>query len=48
VEEHGGSLSLTDSPSPPGAMVQLRLPRERQQIRTPKTRAKQEKDETTQ
>ncbi|MFN3524886.1 MAG: ATP-binding protein [Paracoccus sp. (in: a-proteobacteria)] len=46
VEEHGGSLSLTDAPEPPGAQAEIRLPRERHPVRAPKTRTK-EKDEAT-
>ena len=33
VEEHGGSLSLTDAPGQRGAMAEIRLPRERQPVR---------------
>ena len=47
VEEHGGSLSLTDAPDPPGAMAEIRLPRERHPVRAPKTKSRQEKDEAT-
>ncbi|WP_410217829.1 ATP-binding protein [Paracoccus sp. (in: a-proteobacteria)] len=47
VEEHGGSLSLTDAPEPPGAMAEIRLPRERHPVRAPKTKSRQEKDEAT-
>ena len=47
VEEHGGSLSLTDAPDPPGAMAEIRLPRERHPVRGPKSKSRQEKDEAT-
>ncbi|WP_407674073.1 sensor histidine kinase NtrY-like [Paracoccus beibuensis] len=47
VEEHGGSLSLTDAPDRPGAMAEIRLPRERHPVRAPKTKSRQEKDEAT-
>nr|WP_111301694.1 PAS domain-containing sensor histidine kinase [Paracoccus saliphilus] len=47
VEEHGGSLTLTDAPDPPGAMAEVRLPRERHPVRAPKTKSRQEKDEAT-
>lgn len=47
VEEHGGSLSLTDAPRGRGAMAEIRLPRERHPVRAPKTRSRQEKDEAT-
>ena len=33
VEEHGGSLSLTDAPDHPGAVAEIRLPRERHPVR---------------
>lgn len=47
VEEHGGSLSLTDAPERPGAQAEIRLPRERHPVRTPKTKSRQEKEEAT-
>ncbi|MFC0199027.1 sensor histidine kinase NtrY-like [Paracoccus rhizosphaerae] len=47
VEEHGGSLVLTDAPERPGAMAEIRLPRERHPVRAPKIKSKQEKDEAT-
>ncbi|RCW85802.1 sensor histidine kinase NtrY-like [Paracoccus lutimaris] len=40
VEEHGGSLSLTDAPGQQGAMAEIRLPRERQPVRLPARRQK--------
>ncbi|MFN3274265.1 MAG: ATP-binding protein [Paracoccus sp. (in: a-proteobacteria)] len=46
VEEHGGSLSLTDAPDPPGAQAEIRLPRERHPVRAARTKSK-EKDEAT-
>ena len=46
-EEHGGSLVLTDAPERPGAMAEIRLPRERHPVRAPKIKSKQEKDEAT-
>lgn len=46
VEEHGGSLSLTDAPDGPGAMAEIRLPRERHPVRAAKTKSR-EKDEAT-
>ena len=47
VEEHGGSLSLTDAPDRPGAMAEIRLPRARHSVRTPQRKSRQEKDEAT-
>ncbi|WP_108503091.1 sensor histidine kinase NtrY-like [Paracoccus indicus] len=47
VEEHGGSLSLTDAPDRPGAMAEIRLPRERHPTRAPQRKSRQEKDEAT-
>ncbi|RJK96602.1 PAS domain-containing sensor histidine kinase [Paracoccus aestuarii] len=47
VEEHGGSLSLTDAPDGTGALAEIRLPRERHPVRAPKTKSRQEKDEAT-
>ncbi|MDM7459570.1 MAG: ATP-binding protein, partial [Paracoccus sp. (in: a-proteobacteria)] len=46
VEEHGGSLALSDAPHPPGAMAEIRLPRERQQARVARSKSR-EKDEAT-
>ena len=40
VEEHGGSLSLTDAPGQRGAMAEIRLPRERQPVRLSARRQK--------
>ena len=40
VEEHGGSLLLTDAPGQQGAMAEIRLPRERQPVRLPVRRQK--------
>lgn len=45
VEEHGGSLLLTDAPERPGAMAEIRLPRERHPVRGTGRKVKQEKDE---
>ncbi|MFD1482963.1 sensor histidine kinase NtrY-like [Paracoccus nototheniae] len=47
VEEHGGSLSLTDAPDRVGAMAEIRLPRERHPVRGAKPKSRQEKDEAT-
>lgn len=44
VEEHGGSLALTDAPDRDGAMAEIRLPRERNPIRG-KQRKPRERDE---
>ena len=43
-EEHGGSLTLTDAPGHPGAMAEIRLPRERNPVRGAQRKTK-EKDE---
>ncbi len=40
IEEHGGSLLLTDAPGQLGAMAEIRLPRERQPVRLPVRRQK--------
>lgn len=45
VEEHGGSLSLTDAPDRDGAMAEIRLPRERNPVRGTQRRTRQERDE---
>lgn len=45
VEEHGGSLILTDAPERPGAMAEIRLPRERHPVRGVGRKVKHEKDE---
>lgn len=45
VEEHGGSLALTDAPEQTGAMAEIRLPRERNSVRGLQRKTKQEKDE---
>ena len=44
VEEHGGSLSLTDAPDGQGAMAEIRLPRERQPVRLSARRHKHEQE----
>nr|WP_246184869.1 PAS domain-containing sensor histidine kinase [Paracoccus aestuariivivens] len=44
VEEHGGNFILTDAPGQPGAMAQIRLPRERQPVRLTARRQKLEQD----
>ncbi|MFC3526838.1 ATP-binding protein [Paracoccus mangrovi] len=44
VEEHGGSLSLTDAPGQQGAMAEIRLPRERQPVRLSVRRQKHEQE----
>jgi two-component system nitrogen regulation sensor histidine kinase NtrY len=44
VEEHGGSLSLTDAPDGQGAMAVIRLPRERQPARLSTRRQKHEQE----
>ena len=44
VEEHGGSLSLTDTADGPGAVAEIRLPRERQPVRLSARRQKHEQD----
>ena len=45
VEEHGGSLVLTDAPDKAGAMAEIRLPRERHPVRGTQRKSKQETDE---
>ncbi|MDP5307948.1 sensor histidine kinase NtrY-like [Paracoccus spongiarum] len=45
VEEHGGSLILTDAPARDGAMAEIRLPRERQPVRGAQRKHRHEKDE---
>ena len=45
VEEHGGSLSLSDGPGGEGAQAEIRLPRERHPVRSGQRKSKQEKDE---
>ncbi|MFV0384159.1 ATP-binding protein [Paracoccus sp. (in: a-proteobacteria)] len=45
VEEHGGSLVLTDAPGGQGAMAEIRLPRERQPVRGTQRKTRHEKDE---
>ncbi|MEG4643935.1 ATP-binding protein [Paracoccus sp. P2] len=44
VEEHGGSLMLTDTPEGRGAMAEIRLPRERQPVRLSARRQKNEQE----
>lgn len=44
VEEHGGSLILTDAPAGRGAMAEIRLPRERQPVRLSARRLKHEQE----
>ncbi|WP_154494276.1 MULTISPECIES: sensor histidine kinase [unclassified Paracoccus (in: a-proteobacteria)] len=44
VEEHGGSLALTDAPGGRGAMAEIRLPRERQPVRLSARRHKTEQE----
>ncbi|RQP05538.1 MAG: PAS domain-containing sensor histidine kinase [Paracoccus sp. BP8] len=44
VEEHGGSLMLTDAPDGRGAMAEIRLPRERQPVRLSARRHKHEQE----
>ena len=44
VEEHGGSLVLTDAPQGRGAMAEIRLPRERQPVRLSARRLKHEQE----
>ncbi|WP_347267493.1 PAS domain-containing sensor histidine kinase [Paracoccus sp. (in: a-proteobacteria)] len=46
VEEHGGSLVLTDAPEGRGAMAEIRLPRERQPVRLSARRLKHEQETT--
>lgn len=45
VEEHGGSLILTDAPDKTGAMAEIRLPRERHPVRGTQRKSKQETNE---
>ncbi|WCR10334.1 PAS domain-containing sensor histidine kinase [Paracoccus stylophorae] len=45
VEEHGGSLALTDAPGRDGAMAEIRLPRERHPVRGAQPRNRHDKDE---
>ena len=45
VEEHGGSLQLTDAADHRGAMAEIRLPRERHPVRGAHRKSKHEKDE---
>lgn len=45
VEEHGGSLALTDAPEHAGAMAEIRLPRERNSVRGLQRKPKQDQDE---
>ncbi len=45
IEEHGGSLHLTDAPDHRGAMVEIRLPRERHPVRGAQRKSRQETDE---
>lgn len=42
IEEHGGSLALTDAPEGGGAMAEIRLPRERQPVRLSARRTRTE------
>lgn len=44
VEEHGGSLALTDAPNQRGAMAVIRLPRERHPVRLSARRQKHEQE----
>nr|WP_282602483.1 ATP-binding protein [Paracoccus sp. PARArs4] len=46
VEEHGGSLTLTDAPDDQGAMAEIRLPRERHPVRAAK-KSRQESSEAS-
>ncbi len=46
VEEHGGSLILTDAPEGQGAMAEVRLLRERQAVRTANRRQHKPEQET--
>ncbi|WP_368500170.1 ATP-binding protein [Paracoccus sp. 1_MG-2023] len=46
VEEHGGSLTLTDAPDGQGALAEIRLPRERHPVRAAK-KSRQENSEAT-
>ncbi|WP_411956672.1 sensor histidine kinase NtrY-like [Paracoccus homiensis] len=45
VEEHGGSLQLTDAADHRGAMAEIRLPRERHPVRGAHRKSRHEKDE---
>lgn len=45
VEEHGGSLSLSDRPDGQGAMAEIRLPRERYPVRGAARKTKTKEDE---
>ncbi|SNR45379.1 PAS/PAC sensor signal transduction histidine kinase [Paracoccus sediminis] len=45
VEEHGGSLSLSDGPDGQGAMAEIRLPRERHPVRGAQRKTKTKEDE---
>ncbi|MDO5704237.1 MAG: PAS domain-containing sensor histidine kinase [Paracoccus sp. (in: a-proteobacteria)] len=47
VEEHGGSLTLTDASGHPGALAEIRLPRERNPVRGTARRHKHEQTGTT-
>ncbi|MDO5612356.1 MAG: PAS domain-containing sensor histidine kinase [Paracoccus sp. (in: a-proteobacteria)] len=47
VEEHGGSLTLSDAEGQPGALAEIRLPRERNPVRGTARRHKQEQTGTT-
>ncbi|MBU3029990.1 sensor histidine kinase NtrY-like [Paracoccus marinaquae] len=45
VEEHGGSMILTDAPDGEGALAEIRLPRERHPVRGAQRKNREEKDE---
>ncbi|TBN41810.1 HAMP domain-containing protein [Paracoccus subflavus] len=45
VEEHGGSLSLSDRPDGQGAVAEIRLPRERHPVRGTQRKIKTKEDE---
>ncbi|GHG22990.1 sensor histidine kinase NtrY-like [Paracoccus aerius] len=45
VEEHGGSLSLSDGPGGQGALAEIRLPRERHPVRGAQRKTKTKEDE---
>ncbi len=45
VEEHGGSLILSDAPGHEGAMAEIKLPHGRHNVRGTHRKSKQEKDE---
>ena len=45
VEEHGGSLSLGDRPDGPGALAEIRLPRERHPVRGAQRKTRTKEDE---